>query len=209
MRRVFGIGRDGEAVHGLISDRIRQRTAERDVFVYFSGHGLTSASAKESYLLPSDVSLARVADTALPVSQLYQRLAALGARSVFVILEAGFGPQITAEPNPPNLPNDVAYIAPADGLTGLAVLAAGDRDQMPLTFPETGIGVFTQHIIEALAGKADHTVGNRDSRVDSVEVYAHVAAGVQRVARKSFGVEQKPVRYQTQNVLIGRLALAK
>ena len=62
-------------------------------------------------------------------------------------------------------------------------------------------------MIAGLAGDADASpVGNGDKRIDTVELYVYAADMVRTAARKSFGMEQKPILSKIDNLLVGTLA---
>ena len=62
-------------------------------------------------------------------------------------------------------------------------------------------------LIEGLAGKADAApIGNDDKRIDTVELYVYTADAVRTAARKSFGLEQKPMLGKIDNLVVGNLS---
>ena len=84
---------------------------------------------------------------------------------------------------------------------------ASDRDQRTIQDPEYGIGLFTRYLIEGLAGRADEApIGNGDKRIDTVELYVYTSDMVRTAARKSFGLEQKPMLSKIDNLVVGNLA---
>ena len=102
---------------------------------------------------------------------------------------------------------NIASLTSITPVPGLAVFTAGDRDQQTLEDPEFGIGLFTRYLIEGLAGKADEEpLGNNDKRIDTVELYVYTANMVSLAARKSYGLEQKPILSKIDNLVVGRLA---
>jgi hypothetical protein len=109
--------------------------------------------------------------------------------------------------DPPNIPELEVASMPETPVPGLAVFTAADRDQHSLGDPEYGIGLFTRYMIAGLAGEADAApLGNADSRIDSVELYVYTADMVRTAARKSFGLEQKPILSKIDNLVVGKLA---
>ena len=47
---------------------------------------------------------------------------------------------------------------------------------------------------------------NDDKRIDTVELYVYTADMVRQAARKSFGLEQKPLLSKIDNLVVGQLA---
>ncbi|HKQ55562.1 MAG TPA: caspase family protein [Methyloceanibacter sp.] len=188
--RVFGAepGVDGE-----LARRVEAKP-DTKIVVYYSGHGATDEAQTETYLLPVDAEPYQEAVGGYRLATLYANLAKLKANSVLVLLETEFGSDHGAYVLPPNLPETVKSALPQDALSGLTVLAATDRGQRSLPDPTYDIGLFTRYVIEGLAGAADlPPVGNGNGRLDTAEIYAFTAAFVDLVARKTYGVLQRPV----------------
>ena len=191
LTRVFG-GAD-ESKKGELWERV-QGSPETSVLIYFAGHGTTSLDQSQSYLLPVDAVEHREDRSAYPMSRLYAHLKRLGAKSVMVFLEAGFGRDQSDFVFAPNMPEFGAHNLPAQKVKGLTVMTAAERDQRTLDDPEYGIGLFTRYLIEGLAGRADlEPIGNNDLKIDAVELYAYAAHMVDLAARKSYGMLQKPL----------------
>lgn len=202
LQKVFGKPGDTE---GELARHIA-KNPEAQVFVYFAGHAMTRADGGESFLLPADTVKYREERSGYSLSQLYQNLQALGAKSVLVMLEADFGRDLSEYVFPPNLPEMQVSSLPKEPVQGINVLVAGDGDQRTLDDPKYGIGLFTRYLIEGLAGRADLTpIGNGDSRVDTVELYAYTSHMVRLSARKSFGLIQKPMMSRSGNLQVSGL----
>jgi hypothetical protein len=188
--RVFGAqpGFEGELA------RLAQAQPNTKVLIYYSGHGATDDAQSETYLVPVNAEPYREEDTGYKLSTLYANLAALDAKSVLVLLEAGFGEEHGVHVLPPNLPEMKLSALPRAPMPALTVLVAADRGQRTLVDMTYDIGLFTRYTIEGLAGRADLApVGDNDGEVDSAEIYVFVAAFVDLAARKTFGLLQQPV----------------
>lgn len=195
--RVFGAG--GDEPGGELHERL-QNTAAANVLIYYAGHGTTSLDQTRSYLLPVDAVQHREDRSAYPMSRLYANLAALGAKSVMVFLEAGFGRDHSDFVFAPNAPEFGVHSLPTTSIDGLTVITSAQKDQRTLDDVEFGIGLFTRYLIEGLAGSADlEPIGNNDLKIDVVELYAYVARMVDLAARKSYGMLQRPVLKGTGN----------
>lgn len=203
LERVFG-GKDGSP--GELSGRFG-KDKQGELFIYVSSHGMAQETSKQAYILPVDANTDQLDATAYGLQQLYANLGKVGARNVMVLLEADFARNVGALIDPPNLPELEVNAMPQAPIPGLAVFKASDRDQRTLEDPEFGIGLFTRYLIEGLAGKADAApIGNGDSRIDAVELFVYTADLVRTAARKSHGVEQKPLLSDIGNLVVGQLA---
>ncbi len=202
MMRVFGTA---ENPVGELARRVRDRP-KANVLVYYSGHGLTGYDQADSYILPVDAEMGRLAETAFPVSRLYQNLSKAGAAAVFVLLEAEFGFDPGDYVLPPNLPELPVKVIPTAPVAGVTIITAGSGDQRTLQDPTYRISLFTRYMIEGLSGLADtKPIGNGDGKIDMVELYAYAANHVQLAAQKSFGLIQKPVLSNSGNKVLSKL----
>jgi hypothetical protein len=202
--RVFGSDSDPG---GEIAKRIDKKDPG-DVFIYIASHGMVRENdLKQAYLLPVDAKLDDLDKTAYPLEELYDNLGKTGARTTMLVLEATFAKNLDELIDPPNLPELEVEAMPSTPVPGLAVFKASDRDQKTIADPEYGIGLFTRYLIEGLAGRADQApLGNGDKRIDTVELFIYTSDMVRQAARKSFGVEQKPLLSKIDNLVVGNLA---
>jgi hypothetical protein len=204
LERVFGSTDDPE---GELAGRIDKKDPG-DVFIYVASHGMVKEDdGKQAYLLPVDAKLDDLDKTAYPIQELYEHLGKIGARTIMLMLEANFAKNLDELIDPPNLPELEVEAMPVNPVPGLAVFKASDRDQKTIKDPEYGIGLFTRYLIEGLAGRADAApIGNDDKRIDTVELYVYTADAVRTAARKSFGLEQKPMLGKIDNLVVGNLS---
>lgn len=202
LTRVFGKAEDHK---GELWQRIQQNPDAR-VFIYYTGHAGTRADTTDSYLLPVDAVKYREERSGYPMSQLYANLQKLEAKSVLVMIGAGFGRDLSDYVFPPNLPEMQVRALPREPLQGISVLTASDGDQKTLDDPDYGIGLFTRYLIEGLAGRADLApIGNGDRQIDAIELYAYTSHMVRLSARKSFGLLQKPMMSRAGNLQVSRV----
>ena len=204
---------DLERVFGSESDRRRDRQAHRQegprrrVHLCREPRHGEGGRRQESLSLPVDAKLDDLDKTAYGIQELYDNLGKIGARTIMLMLEANFAKNLDELIDPPNLPELEVEAMPVNPVPGLAVFKASDRDQKTIKDPEYGIGLFTRYLIEGLAGRADAApLGNDDKRIDTVELYVYTADAVRTAARKSFGLEQKPMLGKIDNLVVGNSA---
>ncbi len=200
--RVFGSSED----HRGDLWRLLQNHADARILIYYAGHGGTRADQTGSFLIPVDALKHREEKSGYALSLLYANLAKLKAKSIMLLLDAGFGRDLSEYVFPPNLPEIQVSVLPAEPVPGLTVLTAADRDQKTLDDPKYGIGLFTRYLIEGLAGRADLApIGNGDRKIDTVELYAYTSHMVRLAARKSFGLLQKPLISRVGNARLSQV----
>ena len=202
--RVFGTA---DNPGGEIATRINRRESRRRDRLCLEPRPREAGRRQAAYLLPVDGKIDDLDQTAYRLQQLYDNLGKAGARTIMLMLEATFG-SLDRAVDAPNIPELEVDAMPETPIAGLAVFTASDRDQQALEDPEYGIGLFTRYMIAGLAGDADEApLGNGDKRIDTVELYVYTADKVRTAARKSFGVEQKPMLSKIDNLVVGNLAV--
>ena len=200
--RVFGSQEDHK---GDLWRRVQSNPGAR-ILIYYAGHGGTRVDQTNSFLLPVDAVKYREEKSGYPLSVLYANLAKLKVKSILLLLEAGFGRDLSEFVFPPNLPEMQVSVLPAQPVPGLTVLTASDRDQKTLDDPKYAVGLFTRYLIEGLAGRADLApIGNGDRKIDAVELYAYTSRMVRLAARKSFGLLQKPLISRDGNTRLSQV----
>jgi hypothetical protein len=203
LERVFGTA---ENPGGELAERVG-KDKPGDVFIYISSHGMAKEDGGASYIFPVDGKADDLDKTAYPLQQLYQGIGKAAARTTMLMLEATFAKTVSDLVDPPNIPELEVVAMPETPVPGLAVFTSADRDQRSLGDPEYGIGLFTRYLIAGLAGEADVApLGNGDSQIDSVELFVYTSDMVRTAARKSFGLEQKPILSKIDNLVVGKLA---
>ncbi|MEQ9320453.1 MAG: caspase family protein, partial [Polyangiaceae bacterium] len=124
-------------------------------YLYFSGHGAPDPSTGASYLVPYDGDPLALDETALPLSEVMNKLGGGTAGETLVILDSCFsgagGRSVLPEGTRPlvrlrtsPVPGTVALLTAATGAQISGATEAGDR------------GLFTTHVVDALGrGRAD------------------------------------------------------
>lgn len=173
LRRTFGEG-------GWLARRVSSGT---DVVVYWAGHGVTDPKTHKAYLLPNDGDPSYPAQTGYALDDLYERLAALGARSVTVFVDACFsgrardGAAIMAGTRGVV----VSLEHPALRANNMSVFTAATGDQLANSWPDGQHGVFTYALLAGLRGAAD---ADHDGIITAAELAAYIGRGVPRTAAR-------------------------
>lgn len=169
------------------------------VIVYYAGHGAPGTTQGESYLVPYDGDPSFLADTAYPLSRLYDRLSRLKAKEVLVLLDSCFsgagGRSVLAKgARPLVMVKDTAPPASKK----MIVLTSSRGSQITTSLPEVGHGAFTYFFLRALQE------GSRDIG----EVYAYLERRVADEAKRQ-NVDQTPTVSPSADKLKGRFLFAK
>lgn len=167
------------------------REGRSDVVVYYSGHGVAGVDDHRGYLLPVDADAETPELNGYAVDTLYANLAKLPARSVTVLIDACF----TGESPKGSLVKSASPVhlraKPATVAKGLTVLTAARADQLASWDDEAHHGLFTRHLLDALYGAADTSVGgDKDGKVTLGEVHKYLDDEMTYAARRQFGRTQ-------------------
>ena len=173
--------------------------ANSRVIVYYAGHGAPGKARGESYLVPYDGDPSFLADTAYPLSRLYDRLSRLNAKEVLVILDSCFsgagGRSVLAKNTRPLV---MVKDTPPPASKKMIVMTSSRGSQITTSLSEVGHGAFTYFFLRALQE------GNRDIG----EVYAYLNPRVTEEAKRQ-NVDQTPTISPTADKLKGRFLFAR
>ncbi len=173
--------------------------ANSRVIVYYAGHGASGTTKGESYLVPYDGDPSFLADTAYPLSRLYDRLSRLKAKEVLVILDSCFsgagGRSVLAKNIRPLV---MVKDTPPPSSKKMIVLTSSRGSQITTSLSEVGHGAFTYFFLRALQE------GNRDIG----EVYAYLNPRVTEEAKRQ-NVDQTPTISPAPDKLKGRFLFAR
>src|SRR5207249_8048183 len=122
--------------------------------------------------------------------RLYDRLAALPAKEVVVMLDSCFsgagGRSVIAKGMRP-IVTEVENPMLVKGRT--VVLAASTGQQVSSTYEEKAHGLLTYFFLKGLQGEGDT---NKDGTIELTELFHYLKPQVERVARREFHNEQTP-----------------
>ena len=159
------------------------------VFVYFSGHGIPTKSGS-GVMLPSDADPLKPEFTGYKLETMIQNLNKLPNVQTVLAVDSCFSGIsdggtlikdaspifISAQTNRLGLDNGVVFTA-ADG----SEIASWDRDLR--------MGLFTRHLLEGYAGKADL---NQNGKIEVFEMEKHLKNAVGRDANRRYSRQQTP-----------------
>jgi hypothetical protein len=174
-------------LEGWLADNIDESST---VYFYYAGHGAPDPKSGLAYLVPFDGDPQYLEQTAYPLKRLYEKLGALKAKRVIVILDAGFSGAgarsvLAKGAQAPSIRVDAGFNS-VDGK--VALLAAADGDQSSGTNEEKGYGLFTYHMLSGLNGGAK----NRAGQVTLKSLFDYLKPKVAEDARRA-GRAQVPL----------------
>ena len=187
LRAVFG----NETTHeGKLYQFVRP--GKSDVVVFYSGHGVPGLKDKRGYILPVDADPDNPELNGYPLDLLFDNLAKIEARSVTVFIDACFsGASDAGMLIDSASPVFIKGTVPA--ATGaVTVITASQGSQLASWDHEARHGLFTEHLLQALYGKADgKDYGNGDGRITAGEIKAYLDDEMTYAARRRYNRHQK------------------
>lgn len=145
-------------LEGWLANNVNENST---VYFYYSGHGAPDATSGQAYLVPIDGDPEYLDQTAYPLKRLYERLGALKAKRVIVMLDSCFsgagGRSVMAKGARPLVSTVDTGIRSADGK--IFVLAASGANQISGTDEEDGHGLFSYYLFSGLNGAAKDASG--------------------------------------------------
>ncbi len=165
------------------------RAGKSDVFIYYNGHGAPDTKTNEAFFVPYDCDPEYVDVSGYPVSEFYNQIEKLPARSMTVVLDAcfsgatpkgllfkGVSPALLKVKNP--------IVAVQNGV----VFSSSSENQLSNWYPEKKHGLFTYFFLKGLQGAADV---NKDGQVTAEELENYLKENVPEKAREQ-NREQTP-----------------
>jgi uncharacterized caspase-like protein len=126
-----------------------------DVFIYFSGHGLSQEQVKQRYLLPFDVNTDLLEETAINQKNLFKQISQAGAKSIVVFLDTCFSGTSRVGQTLVQNQRAVNLKLNADALpAGLSVLSAASSQQIAYGDDSLQHGVFTFFLLKGISGES-------------------------------------------------------
>lgn len=160
-------------IEAWLPNQVSERST---VLFYFSGHGAPDARTSQAYILPMDGDPQYLEETAYPIKRLYEKLEGLKAKRVLVALDSCFsgagGRSVLAQGTRPLVTK--LTLAPSGGK--VVSLSASSADEITGALEEQGHGLFTYHLLKALAETAGRGSVN--------EIFSALKPRVQDEARR-------------------------
>jgi uncharacterized caspase-like protein len=168
------------------------------LFIYYAGHGAPDPATGEAYLVPYDADANYLFTTGYPLKGLYEKLGALPASEVVVMLDACFsgagGRSVLAKgARPLVVVKDRMGMAP-----NMAVLMATQGTQISTSSPEKAHGLLTYYFLKAL----------REGKKDMAEIYRAIKPQVEDEAKR-LNASQSPSLSPDPTMLAGKFQLRK
>ncbi len=181
-----------------IFDPIQGVQPEDTLLFYFAGHGVIEPTTQQLYLCFSNTQLRNLAETALSLQTLLDRLQTTGVGKQVLILDAChcdkaavFAPQLEA----------TLHSYATQSRDFYALMSCSGIGQQSWECPNLGQGVFTHHLIEGLLGG----VNDEQNQIDIDRLYKYVRDRTEHWVRDRLGKLQIPshIKAGYRDIIIG------
>jgi len=179
---------------------------ETEVFVFYSGHGFPSANGENVFLFPADGRLEALEMQGYNLNKFYNNLAAIGAQSVTVFIDACFSgvSRTTESYDTENLVSmrgvriKPRVENPWETNPNFSVFNSSAFEETSLGFDPSETGLFTYYLCAGLQGKAD---ANGDKKITTGELAAYISANVKATSQKIRGLQSPQFNGNPDKVL--------
>lgn len=173
-----------------------------DVYVFYSGHGLSSPDGQSLYFLPHGVDEDLIDRTAVGQKEIIALLNAAIPKSVTMFIDACYsgkargGETLLASAKPVALKAD-ANVFPLN----FTVITASSNDQISSSSPELKHGIFSFYLMKGMEGDAD---GNKDGKITAGEMQEYLSDKVSRQAMSMGRKQDTQLVGDANRILVGR-----
>ncbi len=179
--------------------RVRATT---DVYVYYSGHGITTNDGQSLYLLPQRTDRDLIEETAIAQNKINASIQAAKPKSVTIFLDSCYsgagrtGQTLLASARPISI-KSTAQAFPAE----FTVISASTAEQISSSSNELNHGIFSYYVMRGMEGDADT---NKDGKITVGEMHSYLMDNVTRQASLANRVQQPQLSGDANRVLVGK-----
>ena len=152
----------------------------RDIYLFFAGHGLASDDGKNLYILPQDGDASLLEDTAITRSEIIKLLQKTNPKSVTMFFDTCYSGQTRNEETLVASLRPVRIVADDQEIpNNFTIFTASANDQTSGSIEEAKHGMFSYYLMKGMEGAADQ---NNDNKISNGELIAYVQENVSKVA---------------------------
>ena len=162
----------------------------KEIYIFFSGHGLATFSGSDLYLLPQNGNSQLLEDTAISRTELISLIQAVNPKSITMFFDTCYSgktrnERMLIEKLKPILivPDEKEML-----LDNFTIFSASEFDQVSGSIEEAQQGIFSYYLMKGLEGEAD---GNQDKQITNGELITYLKTKVSKEAF-SHNREQDP-----------------
>ena len=161
----------------------------RDIYLFFAGHGLASDDGKNLYVLPQDGDASLLEDTAITRSEIIKLLQKTNPKSVTMFFDTCYSGQTRNEETLVANLRPVRIVADDQEIpNNFTIFTASANDQTSGSIEQAKHGMFSYYLMKGMEGEADK---NKDKKISNGELIAYLK---DKVSKEAFSQnrEQEP-----------------
>ena len=152
----------------------------RDIYLFFAGHGLASDDGKNLYILPQDGDANLLEDTAITRSEIIKLLQKTNPKSVTMFFDTCYSGQTRNEETLVASLRPVRIVADDQEIPdNFTIFTASANDQTSGSIEEAKHGMFSYYLMKGMEGQADV---NKDKKITNGELIAYLQDNVSKEA---------------------------
>jgi len=152
----------------------------RDIYLFFAGHGLASDDGKNLYILPEDGDANLLEDTAITRNEIIKILQKTNPKSVTMFFDTCYSGQTRNEETLVASLRPVRIVADDQAIpNNFTIFTASANDQTSGSIEEAKHGMFSYYLMKGMEGAADE---NEDNKISNGELIAYIQNNVSKVA---------------------------
>ena len=152
----------------------------RDIYLFFAGHGLASDDGKNLYILPQDGDASLLEDTAITRNEIIKILQKTNPKSVTMFFDTCYSGQTRNEETLVASLRPVRIVADEKEIpNNFTIFTASANDQTSGSIEEAKHGMFSYYLMKGMEGAADE---NKDNKISNGELIAYIQNNVSKVA---------------------------
>ena len=156
------------------------RGKNKDIYIFFAGHGLASDDGKDLHILPQDGDPILLEDTALSRIEMFDLINKVSPKSVTMFFDTCYSGQTRSEQMLVAGLRPVRIVADEqDTPNNFTIFTASNYDQTSGSINEAEHGIFTYYLMKGLEGNAD---ANKDKKLTNGELIAYLKNNVSQEA---------------------------
>ena len=152
----------------------------RDVYLFFAGHGLASDDGKNLYILPQDGDANLLEDTAITRGEIVKLIQKTNPKSVTMFLDTCYSGQTRNEETLLASLRPVRIVADDKEIPkNFTIYTASANDQTSGSIEEAKHGMFSYFLMKGMEGTADE---NNDKQITNGELITYLQDNVSKIA---------------------------
>ena len=171
----------------------------KDIYLFFAGHGLASDDGKDLYIIPQDGDSRLLEDTAISRLEIIKLIKKTNPKSVTMFFDTCYSGQTRDEKTLVAGLRPLRIVAnEQDTPDNFTIFTASGYDQTSGSIEGAKHGMFSYHLMKGLEGKADK---NEDKKITNGELIAYLKTNVNKEAFIQ-NREQNPMMSGKQNQVL-------